>query len=73
MKQRTVWLIVGLGAIASLVLSLWLKSMILFLFLPFLGVPFFFAKPNICPECGHETMHPAMRYCPIDGAKLERK
>ncbi|MGB1697393.1 MAG: hypothetical protein ACPHK8_03235 [Thermoplasmatota archaeon] len=73
MNKRTAWLIAGLGAAASILLSLWLKGLFLFLFLPFLTIPFFVNHVRVCPECGRETMHPAERYCAVDGAKLERK
>lgn len=73
MNKSTAWLIIGVGAIASILLSLWLKGLFLFLFLPFLTIPFFVNDAKVCPTCGHETMHPAERYCPADGTKLERK
>lgn len=70
------WTLPLLGLAASVVLTtaLWLADVpgfFLFLFLPFLLWPRRRAPGRVCPACQYTTLHPAVRYCPHDGNRLE--
>lgn len=55
----------------SVLLSWAFNGLFLFLALPFLWFPFGGGrKEKVCPECGHTSVHPADRYCPVDGQRL---
>ncbi len=68
------------GVVASLLVSvaawLYLDTLLLFLFVPF--VPFLFRRgadregPGVkrCPVCGFETRAPDYSHCPRDGTEL---
>ncbi len=63
------------GALAvgiALTVLLWSFGIWAF-FLPLLFPAVFWPRGarKVCPRCGHETMHPAERYCPVDGERLE--
>lgn len=74
MNAATRWGILAAGVVLSVALSLAFNGLFLFFFLPFLFLPALGPRPvHVCPRCGQESSHPAIRYCPFDGTRLERK
>lgn len=73
MRRWTLFLL-GLAASAALTVSLWaagIPGFFLFLLFPLLLWPRRTSPERVCPTCGHTTMHPAVRYCPHDGTRME--
>lgn len=82
--SRTLTAAVGLGVSLLVSVAAWvyLDTLLLFLFLPF--VPFLFRRggdeaerereqPPVreCPVCGYRSRDPTHDYCPRDGHRLE--
>lgn len=69
---------VGISLVVSILLWLWLDTLAVFLFVPF--VPFLFrgfsqrrvgSAVRECPACGFETCSTEFEYCPRDGHRLK--
>ena len=81
-STRTVSALVGLaaGLLVSLAAWVYLETLLLFVFLPF--VPFLFLgrgesartepERRHCPRCDFETATPEYEYCPRDGSRLRQ-
>lgn len=66
----------GLAASLALTIALWaagIPGFFLFLLFPFLLWPRRKSPERACPACGYSTLHPAVRYCPRDGTRMEHR
>ncbi len=75
-RPRRNWtpFLVGLAASVGLTALLWalgFPGLFLFLLLPLLLWPRRHRPERACPACGYTTLHPAVRYCPHDGTRME--
>ena len=67
------WTLFWSVLVGSLAISALLWALNVPVFFGALVLPFLFwprGGQRTCPVCGHATMHPAVRYCPVDGTRL---